>query len=175
MMLAAKYHERTDPTGFWVSEKLDGWRAFFDGHVLRTRTWREIHAPDSITALLPKGIALDGELWAGRGGFLTMQSLGPINRPSDPRWAGVRYMVFDCPSTEAIPLEERLRLARGLAAGKQVEFVKQTRLESAAQMWRLFAEVVKGGGEGLVIRRPGSFYEFGRSGDWQKVKPAGVD
>jgi ATP-dependent DNA ligase len=146
MMLAQKYRDQ-DPTGWWLSEKLDGWRAFWDGYVLRTRTWRVIHAPDAITALLPQGIALDGELWAGRGGFLTMQSLGVANRPSDPRWAGVRYMVFDCPSTDSIPLETRMRHARKLAAGAQVGFVAQERAENAAAMWarqllRLHVELV---------------------------------
>lgn len=170
MMLAQRYRDQ-DPTGWWVSEKLDGWRAFWDGSCLRTRTWRVIHAPDAITALLPKGIALDGELWAGRGGFRTVQSLGQLDRPGDPRWAGVRYMVFDCPSTESIPLEDRLRQARKLAAGDQVGFVPQERVETPAAMWALFQAVVRDGGEGLVLRRPGSFYDFERSGDWLKVKP----
>lgn len=174
VMLAQKYRDQ-DPTGWWVSEKLDGWRAFWDGYALRTRTWQQIHAPDAITALLPKGIALDGELWAGRGGFLAMQSLGQINRPGDPRWAGVRYMVFDCPSTEAIPVETRLRHARKLAAGAQVGFVAQERVESAAAMWTRFKAVVRGGGEGLVLRRPESFYAFERNADWLKVKPVGID
>lgn len=174
MMLAAKYTNQ-DPTGWLMSEKLDGWRAFWDGYTLRTRTWRPIYAPEEITAFLPKGIALDGELWAGRGGFLTMQAIGNVNRPSDPRWAGVKFMVFDCPSTLSVPLEERLMLARKLAAGKQVGFVEQVRVDSTPSMWSHFRHVVSNGGEGLVLRRPGSFYEFERSTEWLKVKPCNVD
>lgn len=173
-MTAARYRDQ-DPKGWLVSEKLDGWRAFWDGATLRTRTWAPIHAPASITALLPKGIALDGELWAGRGGFLTMQSLGQINRPADPRWAGVKYMVFDLPTTQSLPIEERAALARNLVAGPQLGFVAQSAVRSAAEMWSRFRDVVAGGGEGLVLKRPGSFYEFGRSSNWLKVKPAGVD
>lgn len=169
-MLAQPYRNQ-DPTGWWVSEKLDGWRAFWDGYVLRTRTWNVIHAPASITALLPTGIVLDGELWAGRGGFRTLQSLGQINRPTDPRWAGVHYMVFDCPSTVSVPVEDRMRHARKLAAGTQVKFVEQAKVESLADMWGRFKAVLSVGGEGLVLRRPGSFYDFERSGDWLKVKP----
>lgn len=173
MMLAARYRNQ-DPSGWLMSEKLDGWRAFWDGYTLRTRTWAPIHAPASITALLPKGIALDGELWAGRGGFLTMQSLGRIDRPSDPRWAGVKYMVFDFPTTELLRIEERATLARKFAAGPQVEFVAQTVVASAAEMWGRFRDVVANGGEGLVIKRPGSYYDFDRCSDWLKVKPCGV-
>lgn len=174
MMLATRYRD-ADPTGWLMSEKLDGWRAFWDGYTLRTRTWLPIHAPASITALLPQGIALDGELWAGRGGLPTVQSLGQINRPADPRWAGVKYMVFDFPTTELLAIEERARIACKLAAGQQVGFVAQTVVKSATAMWARFRDVVAGGGEGLVIKRPGSYYEFNRCSDWQKVKPAGLD
>ena len=35
--------------------------------------------------------------------------------------------------------------------------------------------VVAQGGEGLMLRRPGHCYEYGRSNAWLKVKPAHVD
>lgn len=174
MMLANRYRDE-DPTGWWASEKLDGWRAFWDGDVLRTRTWQPIHAPAWMTASLPRGIALDGELWAGRGGFSVIQSLGQMDRPGDPRWRGVRFMVFDAPTTDAIPVEQRLARARELARGRGVGFVEQRRLASPNALWRWFAEVQRKGGEGLVLRRPGSCYAFGRSSDWLKVKPASAD
>ena len=57
-----------DPTGYYMSEKLDGMRCLWDGLTLRTRNGNLIHAPDKMIAQLPS-IALDGELFLNRGGF----------------------------------------------------------------------------------------------------------
>ena len=58
-----------DPAGLLMSEKLDGIRAKWNGHTLRTRKGNLINAPGWFLAQLPKGDVLDGELWAGRGRF----------------------------------------------------------------------------------------------------------
>lgn len=175
MMLANRWHGQ-DCSGWWASEKLDGCRAFWDGAVLRTRdSWLPIHAPAAITAQLPKGRSLDGELWAGRGTFQMVRVLVQTNRPTHPAWNAVRFMVFDAPTTDAIPLEKRWLVAQRLAKGAQVEWIKQERVASPAAMLARFKKVVAGGGEGLVLRQPASFYEFERSSRWLKVKPANVD
>ncbi|CBQ72011.1 related to DNA ligase [Sporisorium reilianum SRZ2] len=57
-----------DPTGWWISEKLDGVRAFWDGQRLYSRQKIEWNAP-SWWKRLPKDITLDGELWMARGTF----------------------------------------------------------------------------------------------------------
>lgn len=82
-----------DPTSWWLSEKLDGVRAFWDGSRLYSRQKIEWNAPawwkarkserqgsyqDSAAEALvlhlfrtglPKDITLDGELWMARGTF----------------------------------------------------------------------------------------------------------
>lgn len=58
-----------DPTGWWVSEKLDGVRAFWDGQRLYSRQKIEWNAPSWWKNRLPKDITLDGELWMARGAF----------------------------------------------------------------------------------------------------------
>jgi DNA ligase-1 len=174
MMLAARYRDE-DPTGWLASEKLDGCRAFWDGQVLRTRSWLPIRAPAWFTARLPAGVALDGEIWAGRGTFQKTKVLVQFDRQNDPAWLQTRFMVFDWPTDEGTRLEERLALAKDAALKAGAGWVEQTRVLGRADMWARFASVVSGGGEGLVLRRPGSLYDFGRSADWLKVKPAGVD
>lgn len=174
-MLAQRYREQ-DPTGWWVSEKLDGCRAFWDGTVLRTKdSWLPIEAPAYVTAGLPKGRALDGELWAGRGTFELMRVLVQFSRAGDPAWRRVQYMVFDAPTTEAVPVEARWRTAEKLARGPQVRLVRQWLCRGSAQLRRDFARVRRAGGEGLMLRQPGHCYEFGRSWCWQKVKDPRVD
>ena len=50
-----------------MSEKLDGVRAYWNGENLYTRNGKHLYPPEWFTAKLPKGFALDGELWIRRG------------------------------------------------------------------------------------------------------------
>ena len=68
LLLAQPWQPGTDLTDWWVSEKYDGVRGFWDGRTLRTRGGERIAAPPWFTAGWP-ATPLDGELWAGRGGF----------------------------------------------------------------------------------------------------------
>jgi DNA ligase-1 len=171
MMLANRWKGQ-DPTGWWVSEKLDGCRAFWDGHVLRTRdSWLPIYAPASLTAKLPRGIALDGELWGGRGTFQMVRVLVQTNRPTHANWQGVRYMVFDAPTVEDVPWEQRQRRAAMLARRAGAGIVEHWRCTGLDAMQADFRRIVAAGGEGLMLRRPGHCYAFQRSSSWLKVKP----
>lgn len=125
LMLAHKYDPKKHfPTGHYVSEKLDGIRAFWDGGISRGLSCREvpwanvekdgrllvqpvatglwsryakvIHAPSWWLDDLPN-TPLDGELWLGRGKFQTLASIVKDHDPSD-EWKNVRYMVFDSPN-----------------------------------------------------------------------------
>lgn len=73
VMLAAKW-EGEDPTGWWMSEKLDGMRAWWTGSAFISRAGNAINAPAWFTAALPK-VPLDGELWCGRGQFTQVVSI----------------------------------------------------------------------------------------------------
>lgn len=156
-----------NPVGLWISEKLDGVRAVWTGKELLTRTGNHIDCPSWFTAGLPP-VALDGELWAGRGNFQVAkgmaQSLG-----RDSEWSAITFEVFDAPSEEK--LEQRLAVLAGLELGARARLVLQTKCESAAQLKSEFDRVTEGGGEGLIVRLPKSPYLFGqRSAYWMKVK-----
>src|SRR5690242_11932689 len=69
LLLANVWDPSIDPTGWWMSEKYDGVRGYWDGHKLWTRQGNLIHAPDYFLAELPPDTALDGELWVGHGKF----------------------------------------------------------------------------------------------------------
>ena len=69
VMLAQTYDpDRDDPSGWLMSEKLDGVRCYWNGSTLYTRNGIKIRVPAEWTDKLPK-IALDGELWTGRDDF----------------------------------------------------------------------------------------------------------
>ena len=89
-MLARDGDPGIDPTGWLVSEKLDGVRARWDGQTLWFRSGHPVAAPDWFLAGLPRGVAIDGELWMGRGTFERLSAC--VRRPcwhSNPRQAQV--------------------------------------------------------------------------------------
>ena len=75
-MLAHVLAPSVDPTGMWVSEKLDGsgpagppcdrMRALFVNGVLYSRNGHPVPAPRWFVDAMPHGEPLDGELWRGR-------------------------------------------------------------------------------------------------------------
>eukprot|EP01124_Arcella_intermedia_P002785 TRINITY_DN11518_c0_g1_i4.p1 TRINITY_DN11518_c0_g1~~TRINITY_DN11518_c0_g1_i4.p1 ORF type:complete len:468 (-),score=107.57 TRINITY_DN11518_c0_g1_i4:30-1433(-) len=52
-----------DPTGWYISEKLDGYRAFWDGSKLYSKNGTLFPIPLDFTHSFPSNICLDGELW----------------------------------------------------------------------------------------------------------------
>ena len=99
LLLANVWNPSIDPTGWWMSEKYDGLRGYWDGQKLWSRKGNLIHAPDYFLAELPRDIALDGELWIGHGKFEETMSIVRSERPDD-RWKRVHYMVFDARASE---------------------------------------------------------------------------
>ncbi len=171
LLLANVWTPAINPAGWWMSEKYDGLRGFWDGRKLWSRKGRAIAAPDYFLAELPKDIALDGELWMGRGKFEETIS-AVLSQTPDERWKRVRFMVFDAPQAKGT-FEQRMEFLRAtLSAGNQfAKPVIQTRCEGAAQLLAERDRIVSEGGEGLMLRKPESEYEAGRSPTLLKVKP----
>ncbi|MDP9098193.1 MAG: DNA ligase [Verrucomicrobiota bacterium] len=171
LLLANVWNKSIDPTGWWMSEKYDGLRAWWDGQKLWTRKGNLIHAPDYFLAELPRDIALDGELWIGHGKFEETMSIVRSENPDD-RWNRVRYMVFDAPETKGT-FEQRMQFLRVTVSegNRFVKVVAQERCQGAAQLLAERDRVVREGGEGLMLRQPDSAYEARRSPTLLKVKP----
>lgn len=133
LMLAQKYNpSKHNVGGYYLSEKLDGTRCFWDGGISRgmpteqvpwaniidpktgqkktkikpesTGLWSRygnpIIAPDWWLNLLPC-LPLDGELWAGRGGFQLCRSVCSRDLPSAD-WEQIEFAVIGSPPFEAI-------------------------------------------------------------------------
>ncbi|QBK06569.1 DNA ligase [Hylemonella gracilis] len=180
LLLAGEYRADAQPRphlpDYWVSEKIDGVRARWDGQHLLSRGGRRIRAPAWFTQGWPVQ-ALDGELWGGRGRF--EDTAGTVARvePEDIAWKRLRFMVFDLPDhggtfTERVAamvaLQEGLR---GTPAGSCLQFVDQGRIGTQAELDRLLNATVRAGGEGLMLHRGDARYQAGRSDDLLKVKP----
>ena len=172
LMLAKYWQSGVDPAAFLLSEKLDGVRAFWDGHTLRFRSGRRIAAPDWFTSALP-ATALDGELWLGRGSFDRLSGIVRRNTPVDVEWREVRYMIFDLPgATDTFALRvQHMNQVVMVARQPWLQVVVQQRVLDAAALQALLQQTVQDGGEGLVLHRANALWSPGRSDALLKLKP----
>lgn len=170
LLLAHVWENDIDLAGWWMSEKLDGVRAYWDGKRFISRLGNLFHAPDWFSAGLPE-TPLDGELWLERKAFQKTVSIVRRQDKSD-HWKQIRYVVFDAPAL-ADPFEERLTFLADSLARINSEFVRLHEHEQCRNLEHLRAELERIealGGEGLMLRQPRSKYEAGRSATLLKVK-----
>lgn len=172
LMLAQRYQQGVDVSAYWVSEKLDGVRAYWDGHRLITRGGQVIRAPPGFTSGFPVE-PLDGELWMGRGRFEELSGTVRRLEPDPDAWRDIRYLVFDLPAF-AGPFGARLQRLRGLMETvdhPRLQLVEQFRVADHEALMARLAAVVAAGGEGLMLHRDDAPYRGGRSADLLKLKP----
>jgi DNA ligase-1 len=171
LMLANVYRPGVRLADYWLSEKYDGLRAFWDGERLRTRGGETIAAPDWFTAQWPAE-PMDGELWAGRGRFEEAMSTVRQLTPDDAAWRRIRFMVFDLPAHPGV-FTERIeaygRLVRRIDQA-WVQAVPQERVGSHAELMARLDRMVRDGGEGLMLHRGDAPYRAVRNDDLLKVK-----
>ncbi len=174
-LLLARVHHDGDPIAldrYWVSEKLDGVRGYWDGRRLWTRNGEPIAAPAFFTQGWPAQ-PLDGELWAGRGRFDFASGTVRAQQADAAAWRQLRFMVFDVPS-EPGDFDARLRRMRTLlmpAPAPHLAMVEQFRVATPQALRARLDATVAAGGEGLMLHRGDSHYHAGRSDDLLKYKP----
>ncbi len=171
LMLAKVYHPGIDLQDYWVSEKYDGMRGYWDGQKLLTRGGESIFAPAWFTANWPD-VPMDGELWAGRGEFQQVVSTVRKLKPDDDAWLNIRFMVFDLPDhggtfTQRIPALNNVVLKINQA---WVQAVPQWKVATHLALSKMLTQLVKAKGEGLMLHRGASLYLGTRTDDLLKVK-----
>ena len=171
VQLAGVYHAGIDLRDYWVSEKLDGVRAYWDGQQLISRNGNPYPAPQWFTRPLPK-TPLDGELWIGRNRFEELSSIVRTESPNDADWGKVRYMVFDLPQSPLL-FSQRLQELEQLIPPLEtpwIELVVQFRVESHQALMAELARITDAGGEGLMLHRSDARHQAGRGNNLLKVK-----
>lgn len=172
-LMLAEVYRRGMPLGdYWVSEKYDGVRAYWDGKQVWSRGGERIVTPAWFVAALP-AVPMDGELWAGRGRFSHAVSTARSQSPTDVAWREMRFMVFDLP---AAPGDFTTRLAAlrkllPITAAPWIVPVPQLRATTDEALQALLDKTVRMGGEGLMLHRGASLYKAERNADLVKVKP----
>jgi len=171
VMRAKVFHRSVDVAQFWVSEKLDGVRARWDGQQLISKGGQRFAAPNWFTRGFP-AMPLDGELWMARGRYEDVVSIVRRQTPHEG-WKRIKLMVFDLPAHKG-PFSERVLAMRKLTSQTQslyLAVIEQFRVPSEAALMQKRDEITRQGGEGLMLHRQSALYQNGRTDDLLKVKP----
>ena len=171
IQLATKYHDNIIVHNYWVSEKLDGVRAYWNGKQLMSRQGNTFLAPKWFTSGFPSE-ALDGELWITRGSFEQVSSIVRTRTGNLKSWHKISFMVFDLPSSKA-RFTERLALMQHLvdrSPSIYLSIIPQQRFKNQQALQNKFDEIIEAGGEGLMLHHIDAFYQVKRSKGLMKLK-----
>ena len=169
-MLAHKYTGQ-DPTGYYISEKLDGIRAIYDGlsDSFMSRNNKPFFAPKFFTENFPKDVVLDGELYTKRKDFAGTGIFRKKN-PNNEEWKKGIFMVFDMPVIN-LPFEERYIYMKNLLKNiPYIKVVEHIKVKDREHMDTFHKNIVENNGEGTMLRHKDSYYENKRSHNLLKVK-----
>ena len=163
-LLLLKTYKDQNISGWVMSEKLDGIRAYWDGEKLLSRNGVLIHAPEWFTKEYPP-FAIDGELWSKRGDFENISSIVRQKTP-DARWREIKHYIFEVPNASGT-LFERLAFVE---SNSVIKVLKQYPIKSNEHLQEFLKSIEAQGGEGVVVRDPNAAYISKRSDKALKVK-----
>jgi DNA ligase-1 len=173
LLLAKTYNNTVNLNDYWVSEKLDGVRAYWDGNQLISRQGNPFNPPAWFIADFP-AYPLDGELWMGRNSFDLVSGIVRRLTPDDESWRNIEYRIFDLPLRDSdLTFDQRLARLRSLinqADLPHLQMVKQFKVADETALMKELDRVVELGGEGLMLHRGQSLYRAARSDDLLKLK-----
>ena len=166
-LLLLKTYNDENITGWYMSEKLDGIRAYWDGKQLLSRKGHLIHAPKYFTKDLPN-FELDGELWSKRSEFEYISSVVRDKKPSKG-WKNITYNIFEVPNMQG-NLMQRLSFAKPFE-NRYLHVIKQIKIKDALHVKKFNKKVLSLGGEGIVVRDGSVPYINKRTDKALKIKP----
>lgn len=172
-LMSAQFYQGQSLTGdYWISEKLDGIRAIWDGNQLMTRTGHRLHAPESFIKAMPD-FAVEGELWAGRGNFAQVQRTVLDAVPDETSWRTITFVIFDQlnnPHPYSIRYQSLINWHHSLKDAGQIKIIEQMAYISQEQLEKQLNAVTSLGGEGLMLRSASAVYTPGRTEQMLKYK-----
>jgi DNA ligase-1 len=191
VLLAKNFDDDVNIEGWYASEKWDGYRSVWNGKNFVSRTGKSFDVPDWYCSIMPPSIALDGELWLGRGKFEDcglLRKKRPTKESDVQKWneewlkKEVVFNVFDIMNLN-VGFEIRMEKLRKLVKDRNkcmkqlninkpnpiLAFTEQTKVNKVEAL-KMAKEVIKDGGEGIMLRQPDSLYEANRSKTLYKIK-----
>jgi len=169
------YSKVTDISKYYVSEKLDGVRGYWNGKQLLTRQGNLIKSPHWFTQSWP-AFPIDGELWLGRNKFQPLLSCVSRKHTNENKenscWGKVRFMMFDLPDHKGI-FSERVQQMQALLVevpSVYLAMIEQVQLNKISELDVMLNTVIARQGEGLMLHLVSAYYKQGRNSALMKLK-----
>jgi len=163
----------TDINNWWIGEKFDGMRACWNPltKILYSKRSLPIRIlSQHFLMMVMVNIFLEGELWIGRASF---KFLKPIfsnkNNTDNFSWNLLKIILFDVPNSDSqeckLIYERRYSILLSNVPIIHPFLINTTRLKCRDRKYmdNYTRHIIKRGGEGVILRKPGSLYEHGRS------------
>ncbi len=169
-LLLLKTYKDQNISGWLMSEKLDGIRAYWNGKKLLSRGGKEFKVPIWFTKNFPS-FEIDGELWTKRGDFENISSITSRKSPNDG-WKYITYNIFEVPNQSGT-LAQRLKVLKDYQTrhpSRYIKIIKQTTCKDKVHLKTFLKKVESIGGEGVVIRDGKAPYIDKRTSKALKVK-----
>ena len=164
LFLLKNYTEDKNVSSWYMSEKLDGVRAYWDGERLVSRSGKFFSTPKFFTEDFPQH-ELDGELWIKRDTFSKVVSI--VNKKKAHQgWSEIKYMIFELPNAKG-NLLQRLNQVKET---KYIQVIEQIKVKDKKYLQKFLKAIELKAGEGLVVRDGSLKYFTGRNNNALKVK-----
>lgn len=157
-------------TNWYMSEKLDGIRAYWNGKELLSKNGNKIYAPSSFTKEFPP-FELDGELWTKRDDFESIQNIVLDTNPSS-KWEKITYNIFEVPNEKG-NFDKRLEKIKSWLdknPNKIIKIIPQLICKNETDLNIYLKELLDKKAEGIILKNPNLEYFTGRSENILKVK-----
>ncbi|GLS89845.1 ATP-dependent DNA ligase [Psychromonas marina] len=171
IQLASKFHDDINIEHYWVSEKLDGVRGYWDGKQLISKQGNPFAAPPWFTKDFPEQ-PLDGELWISRSAFEEVSGITRTQQGGSNAWKKVSFMIFDLPSSTEKFTQRVIKMQKLVAdtPSPYLKMIPQQKIATHQALQKKLDEVIAGGGEGLMLHHINAYYQVKRSLDLMKLK-----
>jgi DNA ligase-1 len=159
-----------DISQYYISEKLDGMRGYWNGQQLLSRQGNIINSPVWFTRGWPD-VSIDGELWISRDNFQPLMSC--VRKIiAGECWKRVKFMMFDLPKNDN-RFRIRVKKMQNIARQTQSPYLKaieQFNVANLAQLNNKLEQVIVNNGEGLMLHLASAYYNVGRTAHLLKLK-----
>ena len=157
-------------TNWYMSEKLDGIRAYWNGKEFISKNGNKIYAPFWFTKDFPP-FELDGELWSKREDFENIQNIVLDETPTT-KWNELTYNIFEVPNTNGNfdKRLEKIKLWLEKNPNKFIKIIPQKICKNESDLDNYLKELIAKKAEGIILKNPNLDYFTGRNENILKVK-----
>ena len=168
----AKNYDNTkhNITNWYMSEKLDGIRAYWNGKELLSKNGNKIYAPFWFIKDFPP-FELDGELWTKRDDFENIQNIVLDTNPSI-KWDEITYNIFEIPNEKGNfdKILEKINSWLDKNPNKFIKIIPQKICKNESELDDYLNELINKKAEGIMLKNPNLEYFNGRNENILKVK-----